>query len=193
MKIEASTLIHTYVVSKDMYMIALASKAWTKQAWWNVVKSSGDKPQAWQAYVVGIICPLNEICLVCLSREFGDKSPPSPYVPSGLKYEKQFHPMLRYCCMPSCNSMMSKTRKALILKFLQYMRCENSIFSCHIEQLNYKKFPIWGTFADCFHFLWQKSGFNPAKNSVSSFCYIARILRPRSLIAFDMFDILQEF
>ena len=146
MKIEASTLIHTYVVSKDMYMIALASKAWTKQAWWNVVKSSGDKPQAWQAYVVGIICPLNEICLVCLSREFGDKSPPSPYVPSGLKYEKQFHPMLRYCCMPSCNSMMSKTRKALILAriFAIYEMWKQYLFMPHwtikLQKISYLRY-----------------------------------------------------
>ena len=31
--------------------------------------------------------------------------------------EKQFHPMLRYCCMPSCNSM-SCTRKSLHTEWL---------------------------------------------------------------------------
>ena len=130
------------------------------------------------------------------AKRIWKKSPPSPNVPSGLRYEKQFHPMLRYCCMPSCNSMMSKTRKALILEFCIIWNMKTVSFHAKLNKKTTKiiLFEVLLQFVSISRgkkALTYYTGFNPAKNSVFSFRYISRILRPRSLIAFDMFDILQ--
>ena len=68
MKIEARTLIHTYVVSMYMYMIALASK---EQAGLKPNRPGGTFQIKWEQECMdygGVICPLNEIGLIFLPR-----------------------------------------------------------------------------------------------------------------------------